>query len=119
MIDMIFSPVGVWTLSALVGFVVTALALRGAIGDLRDLGEIQNGRRMLARSNIEDEAVRFLILLSWLGMGLLYLLSADEPRHSLVAWVIVGGNVLLTINSLRRTRVRQYIRALGRRETAQ
>ena len=104
------SPVGIWTVSAAVGFVVCLLATFSAVGDLQDLGEIRNGRRRLAWSNIYDEAVRTVILFSWLVMGALYLGADQSPRVSAVVWVIVGGNVLLTLNSIRRSATRSYIR---------
>jgi len=111
----IFTAVGIWTISALVGFIVCLIATWSCIGDLRDLGAIQNGRRKLAWSNIADEVTRTTILFSWFVLGVLYLMENVEPRSNLAVWVIVGGNVLLTGNSIRRSRVRTYIRSLGRK----
>jgi putative exporter of polyketide antibiotics len=108
--DVLLSPVGIWTVSALVGFAVCVIAMLSAVGDLRSLGEIRNGRRRLAWSNIYDETTRAVILLSWFAMGIAYIQSGLEPRVSAVAWVIIGGNVLLTVNSIRRTLTRSYIR---------
>jgi hypothetical protein len=108
--DIIFSPVGIWTVSAAVGFLVCLWATFSAFGDLRALGQIRNGRRRLAWSNIYDEATRAVLLFSWFVMGVAYISSGIQPRVSAIAWVIIAGNVLLTYNSIRRTATRNYIR---------
>lgn len=109
--------VWLWLLTSSAGTVVAAISLVDAIRDYRSLGEIRNGRRILALREIRVEGVRLVIQSSWASLGLLALLAGGTAAGgteelSLGRVVLILSNGLLLINSSLDLRDRLRLRRL-------
>lgn len=103
--------VWVWTIAALVGAVIAAWATYDAVLDLRALGATSNGRRILAVGWVRREAIRFLIQVTWAGIGFAALQRPEGPANPLVL-LLVGTNVALALNTILDARDRIRLRRI-------
>lgn len=89
----------VWSITAAVGAALSGWLVFESALDLRALGGLRNGRRVLARARLTSEAIRMVIHLAFLYIGLLALGSAPGPL-SVTILILLGGNIGLILNSL-------------------
>lgn len=104
----------IWTISASVGAVFAALNLIDAYRDLHDLGDAQNGRRILGRGWVRGELIRLLIQASWAFIGIVALQVPAQPDApvSLLTLLLIGTNVGLALNTILDARDRRALRRI-------
>jgi hypothetical protein len=89
----------VWTLVSAAGVVLSILLLLEASLDIRALEGIRNGRRLYARGRAISEAIRLIMHSGFFLIGLTVLFSPTRGP-SLIVLVLIGGNILLIVNSI-------------------
>jgi hypothetical protein len=104
----------IWTASSSIGALIAALNLFDAYGDLRALGPVQNGRRIIARGWVRSEAIRLGIQLAWALVGVLALLMTrpGPAPISILTLILIGTNVALATNTILDARERLALRRL-------
>ena len=102
----------IWTGLALLGIFVSAENATEAWRDMQALGGIRNGRRILARGAIRREAIRMLVYVLYLVIGIASGLSPADPdaQLSVVAIILVVTSLSLTVNSIFDRRDRRGLR---------
>lgn len=101
----------VWTALALVGFYFASLNAREALEDYQALGGRQNGRRTIALNTIRREAVRMLIALDFLAIGVMALF--DVTPREVIALGLLLASAGHTVNSYLDRRERLYLLEFG------
>jgi hypothetical protein len=88
----------VWTLVSAAGVVLSILLLIESALDIRALKGIGNGRRLYAQGRTVSEVIRLIIHGGFMliGLGALF---APTSGPSVIVLVLIGGNVLLIVNS--------------------
>jgi hypothetical protein len=94
------NAVEIWTLSALIGAGAAIYGALEAFLDLRALGKIRNGRRLVARQRLFAQAVRTSILVIWLLLGLSLYLGEARVQFTTATAVLVYGNIATTVIAL-------------------
>ena len=89
----------VWTTVSFVGIVLSLVLLIEASLDIRALEGIRNGRRLYATGRMVSEAIRLIIHTGFFLIGLTVLFSPTSGP-SLIVLVLIGGNILLILNSV-------------------
>lgn len=101
----------VWILIAAVGVRFAFLNAREALNDYQAVGGKQNGRRTIALNTIRREAVRLLIGLDFLTIGVLALL--DTVGGGAIALGLLLASAGHTLNSYLDRRERMYLLEFG------
>lgn len=101
-----------WLLISLAGTVIAMVSLVDAINDYRGLGEIRNGRRILAIREIRVEAGRLAIQSSFALLGLLAVLAGAQGEVNVGTLILVGANAILLANSVLDLRDRLRLRRM-------
>lgn len=88
-----------WTLLAIAGLMVSALASYDAYGDLLYLSEhrLNGARRIVASSNLRAEIARFVVHLLFLVIGLVVIFGPLAGYRQYVGRVILVGFILVAI----------------------
>ena len=88
-----------WTLIAVAGAILSMLGALDASRDLRALGTIANGRRLLALGDLRRELIRLSIQVVWTLIGLESALHGGaEPSLGVI--LLMGTNAALAISTL-------------------
>ena len=87
----------VWTLSALIGVLASLYGVYEARKDLRALGDIQNGARLVARQRLAAQVIRATITGTWTALGIVYLANDLHPTLNITVFALVMGNLLTTV----------------------
>ena len=91
----------VWTAAATIGALIAAWNMVDAWRDLHALGDVENGRRMLARGWVRREFIRFGIQATWAWIGFQAIPTADPNAPlSVLVVLLVGTNVAVAVNTL-------------------
>ena len=91
----------IWTLSSLIGFLVSVWNLWGSVLDWRAIRRvgITNGRAVIATSEIRREAVRTYIQAVFLLVGAVAFASGAQGGGSSIAWVFISVSVILALDT--------------------
>lgn len=89
----------VWTLAATLGTVIAIWNTVEAWHDLRALGVILDGRRIIAVGWVRREAIRVFIQGSWAFIGFLSLPTARDTLNPIVV-LLVATNVAVAVNTI-------------------
>jgi hypothetical protein len=103
--------VWIWTLTAALGALIAIWNTLDAWTDLRALGSLSNGRRLIAVGWVRREAVRVFVQASWAFIGFLALPTASDDV-SLIAVLLVATNVALAANTIYDARDRIVLRRI-------
>jgi hypothetical protein len=87
-----------WTLVSFTGIVLSLVLLIEASLDIRALEGIQNGRRLYARGRMLSEFIRLIMHSGFFLIGLASLFAPNNGL-SVTVMVLIGGNILLIVNS--------------------
>lgn len=90
-------PAFIWTLVAGIGAIFSARLVTQWVEELRGLGTIQNGRRLLARGRLASEVIRLVVHSAFFLLGLLFI--GVPGAFGPVVVVLIAGNFLLIVNS--------------------
>lgn len=92
----------IWTLVAFVGAAVGLFNVGEAVRDLRALGVLSNGRRIIAKATIRREGIRLLVFVLYISVGVSAGLTPARPdaEPSAVGIILVFTSVVLTLNGL-------------------
>lgn len=90
--------VAVWTLTATFGALIAVWNTLDAWADLRALGPISNGRRIIAVGWVRRESFRVFIQATWALIGFLSLPTASGEASPLVL-LLVATNVAVAANT--------------------
>jgi hypothetical protein len=101
----------IWTVTAAVGAVLSLYLAIETMRDLRALGPLANGRRVLASGRLATESIRFVVHSSFCFIGLAALGAPTGPL-SVTILILVAGNVGLIANSF----ISLYVRRRMERE---
>lgn len=101
----------VWTILALTGFYFAGLNAREALEDYQALGGKQNGRRTIALNTLRREAVRMLIALDFLAIGVMALF--DVTPGGVIALGLLLASAGHSLNSYLDRRERLYLLEFG------
>lgn len=93
-------PIELWTISAAIGLATGIYGIREAILDLRALGEVKNGTRLIARQRLAAQVFRTIITGSWTTLGLVYLINGLHPTLNVTVLSLIMGNLLTTAIAL-------------------
>lgn len=106
--------VWIWTGSASIGVLIAALNLVDAMRDLRSLGVVRNGRRIIAHGWIRNEAIRLGIQAVWAFIGILALLDAASHNApiTLLGLLFIGTNLALAVGTILDARDRRTLRRI-------
>lgn len=88
-----------WTLLAVVGLVISALALREATRVYMAHSGITNGRRATALVGFVSEIIRVLIYLAFLGVGVYFLYKGYEVSRIEIAAVFLAVEFLTIVKT--------------------
>lgn len=104
----------VWTLSAAVGACFSTWNFIQAVRDLRALGPIANGRRLLGRGHVRREAIRVFISSAWLAIGLwsVWRFGLGHLDWDPVIVVLVVTNLACTVQAFSDYRERIALRRM-------
>ena len=103
----------IWTVAASIGAAIAAWATYDAWRDLQALGDVENGRRVLARGWVRREAIRFGIQAVWAAIGFLaYTSGQGSGAVNLVALLLLGTNVAVAVNTTLDVRERFVLRRI-------
>lgn len=104
----------VWIILSASGATLSLYGFLDGWQDLMALENRANGRRVLARSFVITEALRFSVQLVWLGVGAAAWLDlAGQPQPAKITLGVIAvfwGNVALIIKSLILLRARSLVR---------
>lgn len=103
--------VWIWTVAASVGALIAAWNLWDAYRDLEALGPVQNGRRIIGIGWVRRESIRFLIQVSWAGIGFAALPTASGNINPIVL-ILVGTNLAVALNTMLDMRDRLRLRRI-------
>lgn len=101
--------VELWIVVSLVGTSVSGWNLLDAIRDLRALGDIQNGRRVIARAEVRREFIRTSVQGVWFLAGLLALFQIGTQA---IVVLLVATNLAIATSSVLDGLDRRYLRRL-------
>lgn len=101
-----------WTLAAAVGTLVSGWNAWEARRDLAALGDITNGRRIIAVGWVRREGIRLAIQAVWLFIGILSLPSAGNSALTPIAMLLVATTVAVTVNTVMDARDRIRLRRI-------
>lgn len=96
-----------WIFSSLVGLFLSAALLNQTRLDLRALGHLANGRRLIAQSRALREAARFSVHAAYIVAGLAAL--GLVPFRDWIVPILIYGNLAMVANSLIDLRTRHLI----------
>lgn len=110
----------VWTLIASIGAFYSLWNLREAIVDLRALGKIGNGRRLVAWTTLQSEIARLLVQLIFIAIGIGAMLLPDASQRdlptryvlygALIRWGLIVASLLILYKSYLAHRVRKTLK---------
>lgn len=103
--------VWIWTAIAFLGALIAAWNTLDAWADLRALGSLSNGRRLIARGWVRRELVRLFIQVSWALIGFLSL-STASGEVNLIVVLLLATNAALTLNTILDARDRIRLRRI-------
>jgi hypothetical protein len=91
----------IWTLAATLGALLAGWNTISAWLAYRALGDVQNGRRVLAVGWVRREVVRFFIQSVWASIGFISLATVGASAEiSLIAILLVATNVAVAANTV-------------------
>jgi hypothetical protein len=102
----------IWFFISLAGIVVAAFSLLDAISDFRGLGEIRNGRRIMAKREMRVEFGRLVIQGGFAFLGGLAIYLGEYGEVNVGTLILVGANAILLTNSVLDLRDRLRLRRL-------
>lgn len=97
-----------WCAFSLAGLVFALIARRNALDELKELGDITNGRRRLGKGHVRDESVVAGIDFVWLLIGLIYVVTQTPVSNPVVALPLLGTNAALAFSTGMRWLDRRY-----------
>ena len=93
--------VGLWTLVALLGAVVSAASAVDAWHDVRASRLIaRNGRQVIAAADLRRELIRFAIQAIWVFVGATAWASGAGGTLTLAVALLMATNALVALNSV-------------------
>lgn len=101
--------VTIWTLTASIGTLIAVWNTWDAWLDLRALGPLRNGRRLIARGWVRRELFRVFIQVSWAFIGFLALPTASDEVTPIVL-LLLSTNVAVAANTILDARDRIVLR---------
>lgn len=107
------SPEWVWTLLAVAGMAVGVWGVTDVLSDLRALGEVRNGRRLLVKGDLRAELIRFAIQWSWFWVGLDSIVRPGDGSWSRPVTILIGSIAALLLNSVMSLLLRLQMRRLS------
>ena len=99
----------VWIVTSLLGLILSAALLNQSRLDLRALGEMANGRRLVVQSRGLREAARFTVHGAYIVAGLSAL--GILPFTDWIVPILIYGNLAMVGNSLVDLRTRHLVYA--------
>lgn len=101
----------VWTLAATFGTLIAVWNTLDAWADLRAIGSLSNGRRIIAVGWVRREAFRVFIQGTWALIGFLALPTASDAIDPLVL-LLVATNLAVAANTALDARDRIVLRRI-------
>ena len=98
-----------WVASSIIGLVVAIYGVLDGLGDLRALGLLRNGRRMIAIDQLRTQAGRVIVFTIWLTLGIASMFDERVTPLSPVTIGLVASNVILTLMALGNVRTRRAL----------
>ena len=86
-----------WFLTALTGLYLSALNSWEAVLDYRALGGRRNGRRRIALGTVRREGLRGLVNATFLGIGLVAILTPANPNSTPLGIAVSLGLLLASV----------------------
>lgn len=105
------TPVLVWVIASLAATLIAVIGTREAVQDVRALNLIVNGRRTVAYMHLRNQLGRLAIGVAWTLLGIPALLDDRVTPWSLGIAILVGSNVVLTVNAALDLRARRRLLA--------
>lgn len=103
--------VWIWTLTATLGALIAVWNTLDAWADLRALGSLSNGRRIIAVGWVRRESIRVFIQATWALIGFLALPTASNTVSPLVL-LLVATNLAVAANTALDARDRIRLRRI-------